>query len=226
TLSRIRSGGYGDDPADWLASTTTGGTPGPVNFNTATITGRYVFYNASAFDGNNPFANSTDDAAIDTTKLALLPGQTATAANTGLLPPDVFHFGNLVGDTGNDSSIAPGALVSAADLAATRVSGGATASVTTAADFNKDGVVNTADATIARSNSMHALQFLLAPATPALATEAAAAASSATVASSSAATTVQASTPTTVAATVLPAIVQSPASTTTTFTSPAPTTAP
>jgi hypothetical protein len=47
----------------------------------ATVSGRHVFYNNSFFDGNNPAATSADDAAIDTSKAALLPGQTAGYAN-------------------------------------------------------------------------------------------------------------------------------------------------
>jgi hypothetical protein len=47
----------------------------------ATVAGRYVFYNNSAYDGSDPTANAADDAAIATDKSALLPGQTATAAN-------------------------------------------------------------------------------------------------------------------------------------------------
>jgi hypothetical protein len=35
------------------------------------VTGRYVFYNNSAFDGGNPGADAADDAAIDTGKSAL-----------------------------------------------------------------------------------------------------------------------------------------------------------
>jgi hypothetical protein len=49
---------------------------GPVD-----VTGRFVFYNRSAFDGNNPGANASDDAAIAPDKVALLPGGTATFAN-------------------------------------------------------------------------------------------------------------------------------------------------
>lgn len=45
------------------------------------LVGRYVFYNDSAFDGNNAAANAADDAAIATDKTALLPGQTASFAN-------------------------------------------------------------------------------------------------------------------------------------------------
>ena len=41
---------------------------------TASVAGRYVFYNNSHFDGNDPAANA-DDNAIATDKTALLPGQ-------------------------------------------------------------------------------------------------------------------------------------------------------
>ncbi len=40
-----------------------------------------IFYNNSKFDGNNGSSNLTDDNAIDTSKTALLPGQTASFAN-------------------------------------------------------------------------------------------------------------------------------------------------
>lgn len=49
---------------------------GPVD-----VTGRFVFYNRSAFDGNNAAANANDDAAIAPDKVALLPGGTAAFAN-------------------------------------------------------------------------------------------------------------------------------------------------
>jgi len=48
---------------------------------TVEVVGRYVFYNDSAFDGNDPAANSADDAAVASDKHALLPGGTATFAN-------------------------------------------------------------------------------------------------------------------------------------------------
>src|SRR5688572_17402633 len=40
----------------------------------AVVEGRYVFYNQSAFDGNDPASNASDDAAIAIDKSALLPG--------------------------------------------------------------------------------------------------------------------------------------------------------
>ncbi|MBN2474707.1 MAG: pre-peptidase C-terminal domain-containing protein [Pirellulales bacterium] len=47
----------------------------------AEVTGRHVFYNNSAFDGDDPTANGNDDNAIATDKIALLPGQTASFQN-------------------------------------------------------------------------------------------------------------------------------------------------
>lgn len=55
-------------------------SPQPVPVHSAVL-GRYVFYNNSSFDGNDPQANIKDDNAIAPDKNALLPGQTATFAN-------------------------------------------------------------------------------------------------------------------------------------------------
>ncbi len=45
------------------------------------VVNRHIFYNHSYFDGNDAAANANDDSAIDTSKQALLPGQTASFAN-------------------------------------------------------------------------------------------------------------------------------------------------
>lgn len=47
----------------------------------AAVVGRYVFYNNSVYDGNNPAANAADDNAIATDKTALLGGNLAGPAN-------------------------------------------------------------------------------------------------------------------------------------------------
>jgi len=47
----------------------------------AEVVGRHVFYNHSAFDGNDPQAGVADDRAIAADKAALLPGQSAAFAN-------------------------------------------------------------------------------------------------------------------------------------------------
>ena len=64
-------------PVDGRVTVGGGVTPPPA----ARVTGRSVFYNRSAYDGNDPLPTAADDAAIDAAKSALLPGQTATAAN-------------------------------------------------------------------------------------------------------------------------------------------------
>jgi len=45
------------------------------------VVDRHVFYNHSAFDGNNVLADDEDDDAVATDKVPLLPGHTATVAN-------------------------------------------------------------------------------------------------------------------------------------------------
>ena len=47
----------------------------------ASVAGQEVFYNDSYFDGDDPGANTNDDAAIATDKTALLPGGTGSFAN-------------------------------------------------------------------------------------------------------------------------------------------------
>ena len=65
--------------AGWRRSSNLQGSPAAID--PAAVFDRLVFYNRSAFDGNDPAANSSDDGAIATDKRALLPGQTATLAN-------------------------------------------------------------------------------------------------------------------------------------------------
>ena len=55
--------------------------PTILNSQSSGVVGRYVFYNDSVFDGEDPLANAEDDNAIATDKVALLPGQTATFDN-------------------------------------------------------------------------------------------------------------------------------------------------
>ena len=56
-------------------------TSADVSSAVTTVTGRRVFYNNSAFDGNGPAINAADDNAVAPDKAALLPGRAATAAN-------------------------------------------------------------------------------------------------------------------------------------------------
>ena len=200
----------------------------------ATVVARHVFYNHSAFDGNDGAADERDDAAIATDKSPLLPGQAATLANvtsfdrglngvmvdvaglpagdgptpddfdigghgtrvmtvsvrrgagvdgsdrvtllwpdyntptdpptiavgngwlrvtmranerTGLAAPDVFSFGNLIGnavDAGTDFR------VNALDLAGVRRGLNLTAGIAARTDFNRDARINALDLAIVR----------------------------------------------------------------------------
>lgn len=51
------------------------------DFVSSRVIGRYVYYNNSQFDGNNPASNAADDLAIASDKFALLPNETATFNN-------------------------------------------------------------------------------------------------------------------------------------------------
>lgn len=77
-----------------------------------------------------------------------------STAATGLRSPDVFYFGNLVGETGDAGS--PLA-VNAIDLAVVRGRMGQPASITDPADFNRDGRVDAIDLGIAQANLLHRL---------------------------------------------------------------------
>jgi hypothetical protein len=81
-------------------------------------------------------------------------------ANTGLAAPDVFYFGNLVGETGDDATpLRVGAL----DLAGARGAGSGDAPITSRYDFNRDGVVNALDVAAVRSNYGRWLDSFVAP---------------------------------------------------------------
>ena len=81
----------------------------------------------------------------------------AANARTGLTAPDVFYFGNLVGESGDSASAAT---VNALDLAAVRRQLNRTASVTGAVDFDRNGAVNALDLAAVRSNYSRSLQLI------------------------------------------------------------------
>jgi len=86
----------------------------------AQVVGRHLFHNASSFDGDDPAVNADDDGAIATGKSALLPGQTATAANytsrstgitgvmvdvQGLADPAGLDAGDFILEVGNSDNL-------------------------------------------------------------------------------------------------------------------------
>jgi ELWxxDGT repeat protein len=93
-------------------------------------------------------------------QVAVLPNE-----RTGLVVSDIFYFGNLAGDTGDDRATPA---VDARDVAATRANfGRTTAAALAASDFNRDGRVNAADVAIVRGNLHRSLPPFTAPAAPA-----------------------------------------------------------
>ena len=68
---------------------------------------------------------------------------------TGLTSPEVFYFGNLIGEAGA-AAAAAGWRVSALDLAAVRRALNTDAAVTSPVDFNRDGRVNALDLAIVK----------------------------------------------------------------------------
>ena len=71
--------------------------------------------------------------------------------NTGLTDDDVFYFGNVIGESGNDPNTA---IVNLADAGGVRTNqtGFGLTDVSDDFDFNRDAVVNLADISIARTN--------------------------------------------------------------------------
>jgi len=82
------------------------------------------------------------------------------AGHTGLITPDVFYFGNAVGETGNSSD---DAIVDVSDMTAMRGAGTSSADIGNDYDFGRDGRVNVFDLISLldnRSTSETALQLI------------------------------------------------------------------
>ena len=83
--------------------------------------------------------------------------------DTQLAAADVFYFGNAIGESGNSSSDAK---VDATDQLGARDAATASAAITDPFDFNRDGVVDGTDESIAQANNTYffnALQLFTAP---------------------------------------------------------------
>jgi len=80
---------------------------------------------------------------------------------TGLAAPDVFYFGNQVGETGDSPTTAA---VTAADYTDTRALLGASSGIGGRYDFNRDGRVNTTDVLLIRGAMFGSIPLLGAPA--------------------------------------------------------------
>ena len=109
-------------------------------------------------DGSDRVTFTFADGAIRDTwlRVTVLAG-----ARTGLARPDVFYFGNAVGETGNS---ALDAAVNALDAAATRAAQhGGKVLVDNPYDFNRDRAVNSLDLTIVRGRQAGSPLPLITP---------------------------------------------------------------
>ena len=81
-------------------------------------------------------------------------------ARTGLTSPDVFYFGNLVGETGDTATpLRVGAL----DLAGVRRVLNTNATLTSPYDVNRDGRINALDLSAVRQNQTRSIAPLAPP---------------------------------------------------------------
>jgi hypothetical protein len=81
---------------------------------------------------------------------------------TGLLRPDVFYFGSLIGET-NAQVPEDRRVVNLYDYMATRSKTGTTAAVTNPLDFNRDKKVDSLDVSVVRSNMGRTLPLIVIP---------------------------------------------------------------
>ena len=102
-VSAVNSAGLESLPSNEVSTGTSTDVEAPA------IQGRWVFYNNSTWDGNDPLANAADDAAIAPDKFPLFAGETASSANytnfsrgiNGIII-DVSNFPNLEGLSPSD----------------------------------------------------------------------------------------------------------------------------
>jgi hypothetical protein len=131
--------GTGGDPTAWAPA------PAPNAITLVPVPGPNTLYNLTWPDG-----------AIRNTWLRVT---VKANGRTGLAAPDVFYFGNLVGEVGDGSTL----VVDALDLLAVRRNFFSNSPVTGRFDFDRDGKVTAADFAIVRSNYLNRLGGIIFP---------------------------------------------------------------
>ena len=111
------------------------------------------------FNGSDRIEITWADGAI---KNEWLQVKVLATANTGLDSPDLFYFGNLVGDTGTGNTSTQ-AVVDQTDTTAITANPASSASITNVADINRDGSVNSQDLSLATANAGATLAMLQGP---------------------------------------------------------------
>ena len=149
----------------------TGNTATPGAWSTAPAPASMLVRSGAGMNGSTRVEFTWGDGVIRNSWLQVT---VAADADTGLLTPDVFYFGNAVGESGDQPSKA---VVDANDMLAARSDPHTflhPATITNPHDYNRDGRVDALDQLIARGNSGFTLT-LFTPADPATASAAAAA---------------------------------------------------
>ncbi|WP_075085527.1 endo-1,4-beta-xylanase [Mariniblastus fucicola] len=142
--------GNNDDVASWELLSSTSSIPLPT-----------VSTSPGEIEGVDQILLSWPDNAIENTWLQVVLLANST---TGLSAPDVFYFGNAIGDTGDSDS---NARVNANDVSLVRnnLSGFFTVGIENRYDMNRDGRVNASDVSIVRNNlsGFFGLNLITAP---------------------------------------------------------------
>ena len=126
--------GADNSPDDWLAA------PAPASV---------VVFGGAGMGGSDRVELTWPDGTIQNEWLQVT---VLANAHTGLATPDVFYFGNLVGDTGL-GDLTNLALTNSIDQLSVRDQEGTTADVANVFDINRDGFVDTNDESIVAANS-------------------------------------------------------------------------
>ena len=141
--------GDGPDPNQWPAA------PAPVGF---------LVRPGAGVNGSTRIEIAWSDHAIQNEWLAVT---LAADSNTGLPSPDVFYFGNLVGESGKPPTNGQFTVTSSDEAAARNDPHGLTnpAAITNLHDYDRDGKVNATDQLIARYGKGLSLSVLQPSAT-------------------------------------------------------------
>jgi hypothetical protein len=120
-------------------------------------------YPGQGINGTNRITILWNDGAIKNTWLQVTM---LADAVTGLAAPDVFYWGNEVGESGNSTTDANVTVDDVAAVAADLHTAQNPAAVTNPHDFNRDGLVDATDENISRNNArigLKALQLISVP---------------------------------------------------------------
>ena len=142
---------------------TAGGSVQPSTWSSAPAPSSFLVRSGAGVGGSTRIEFTWPDHAVQNEWLEVT---VKADANTGLASPDVFFFGNLVGETGKPAANGQ-FVVTAADATAARADARgfiSPATITNAHDFNRDGRVDAADQLIARFDANHSLAVITAPA--------------------------------------------------------------